>query len=247
MNQLDVRIQHRYEGGFAINVVFRTSSLVTALYGPSGSGKTSILEVVSGLKLPQIGRVELGGRVLLDTQAGVNVPPQFRAVGMVFQEQFLFPHFSVKRNLNFGKKRRHRGNSPIDFERVVEVLELGPALERFPRNLSGGEKQRVALGRALLSGPDLLLLDEPLTGLDDLLKERVTSYIRKAIAEWKIPTLLVSHNLGEVRRLAERVVVLRDGGVVGEGDSADVGRDREIDSPEQDLADRFLAPENHEC
>ena len=116
---------------------------------------------------------------------------------MVFQEQFLFPHFSVRKNLNFGRKRRRQGNSPIEFDRVVEVLELGPVLGRFPRNLSGGEKQRVALGRALLSGPNLLLLDEPLTGLDDQLKERVTSYISKAVAEWKIPTLLVSHNLRE--------------------------------------------------
>jgi len=226
VNQLEVRIQHRYEGGFAVNVAFRTSALVTAIYGPSGSGKTSVLEVVSGLKLPQSGRVELGTRILLDTESGVNVPPQFRAVGMVFQEKFLFPHFSVRGNLNFGMKRRHRGNCPIDFDRVVEVLELGPVLERFPRNLSGGEKQRVALGRALLSGPDLLLLDEPLTGLDDLLKERVAAYIRKAIGEWKIPTLLVSHNLHEVRRLAERVVVLKDGAVVGEGNASDVGQDR---------------------
>lgn len=224
VNQLDVKIRHRYEGGFGINVVFRTSSLVTALYGPSGSGKTTILEVVSGLKLPQAGTVELGGRILLDTEAGVNIPPQLRSVGMVFQEKFLFPHFSVKGNLNFGWRRRHQGNSPIGFERVVEVLELEPILNRFPRNLSGGEKQRVALGRALLSGPNLLLLDEPLTGLDDLLKERVTSYIRKAIAEWRIPTLLVSHNLHEVRRLAERVVVLKDGAVVGEGNPSDLAQ-----------------------
>ncbi len=222
MSQLSFRAVHAYPGGFQLDLSFRTAHPVTAIYGPSGSGKTTILEMLAGLKHPGEGHIELDGRVLVDTMKGVFVPARRRGVGMVFQDQLLFPHYSVQGNLRFGEKRRRQTGVRITFERVVEVLELGGLLTRHPRNLSGGERQRVALGRALLSSPDLLLLDEPLTGLDDELKRRVLEYIRRAIGEWRIPTLLVAHDLFEVRRLADWVISIRDGRVEREGSATDL-------------------------
>ena len=221
MSQLSFRANHSYPGGFDLDLSFHTTRLVTAVYGPSGSGKTTILEMLAGLKHPQQGYVKLKGRVLVDTAAGVFVPAQRRGVGMVFQDQLLFPHYSVQGNLRFGERRRRGSANRITFERVVEVLELDGLLMRHPRNLSGGERQRVALGRALLSSPDLLLLDEPLTGLDEELKGRVLDYIRRAIGEWKIPTLLVAHDFQEVKRLADWVISIRQGRIVREGSAED--------------------------
>lgn len=222
MSQLNFRAVHSYPGGFRLNLNFRTTRLVTAVFGPSGSGKTTILEILAGLKHPKEGFVQLKDTVLVDTAAGVFVPVQRRGVGMVFQDQLLFPNYSVQGNLRFGEKRRRRSpNGRVAFERVVEVLELENLLKRHPRNLSGGERQRVALGRALLSSPDLLLLDEPLTGLDEELKSRVLDYIRRAIGEWRIPTLLVAHNFSEVKRLADWVISIRDGRVEREGSAVD--------------------------
>ncbi len=222
MSQLNFRAVHSYPGGFRLDLSFQATRLVTAIFGPSGSGKTTILEILAGLKRPQEGVVRLKDRILVDTAAGVFVPVQGRGVGMVFQDQLLFPHYSVQGNLRFGEKRRRK---PLDdrvaFERVVEVLELDRLLKRHTRNLSGGERQRVALGRALLSSPDLLLLDEPLTGLDEELKSRVLNYIRRAIGEWRIPTLLVAHDFSEVRRLADWVISIRDGRVEREGSAVD--------------------------
>lgn len=217
VNQLSFRARHSYPGGFRLDLNFRTKHLVTAIYGPSGSGKTTILELLAGLKHPLEGYVQLDGRVLVDTEKDIFVPVRQRGVGMVFQDQLLFPHYSVQGNLRFGEKRRRGSGIRVSFDRVVEVLELEALLLRHPRNLSGGERQRVALGRALLSSPDLLLLDEPLTGLDDELKSRVLDYIRKAIGEWRIPTLLVAHDLFEVKRLADWVISIRDGRVEKEG------------------------------
>lgn len=216
--RLSFQARHVYPGGFKLDLNFETSELVTSLYGPSGSGKTNVLEIIAGLKRPAQGTVVLGERVLLDTRAGIDIAPQHRGVGMVFQQQFLFPHYTVNGNLCFGQKRHRQSSNRIDFPRVVEVLELGGLLERYPRYLSGGESQRVALGRALLSGPELLLLDEPLTGLDYALKNRVLDYIERAIREWQIPTLIVTHGQLEVKRLANRVIVLDRGQVVREAD-----------------------------
>jgi molybdate transport system ATP-binding protein len=218
VSQLSFRAAHSYPGGFRLDLSFRTTRLVTAIFGPSGSGKTTILEILAGLKHPREGFVQLADRVLVDTASGLFVPVQQRGVGMVFQDQLLFPHYSVQGNLRFGERRRRRSlNGRVTFERVVEVLELNGLLARHPRNLSGGERQRVALGRALLSSPDLLLLDEPLTGLDEELKTRVLDYIRRAIREWRIPTLLVAHDFFEVKRLADWVISIRDGGLEREG------------------------------
>ena len=182
------------------------------ILGPSGSGKTSILYILAGLLRPKSGVIQLGSATWLDTGRHVNLKPERRRVGFVFQDHLLFPHLSVEQNLMYGRRRRE-GAQSIAPARVIEVLELGELLTRYPRNLSGGEKQRVALGRSLLSEPELLLMDEPLAALDEGLKDRVLAYLERIVAEWRVPTIYVSHNAAEVRRLAERVIVIESGQV----------------------------------
>jgi molybdate transport system ATP-binding protein len=222
VNQLNFHCVHRFGGGFAVDAQLATSAQVTALFGPSGSGKTSILYMIAGLLHPQSGSITLGDRTWLDTKRGIDLKPERRRVGFVFQDHLLFPHMSVERNLMYGRRRRRDQPRTIQPARVIDVLELGELLARYPRNLSGGEKQRVALGRSLLSGPELLLLDEPLAALDEGLKDRVLAYLERAVAEWHVPTLYVSHNAREVRRLAEHVVVLEAGRVTGCGTPEEV-------------------------
>ena len=211
----------RYPAGFHLDVGFDVDRPFTALFGPSGSGKTSILNMIAGFLRPQQGTIRLGDRLLLDTARGVSLPPEKRHVGVVFQDSLLFPHLTVEGNLRYGQRRRDKRGRMLDFARVVEVLEIGPLLRRFPRNLSGGERQRVALGRALLSGPELLLMDEPLASLDAPLRDRVLSYLERAVAEWNIPTLFVTHAQAEVRRAAQWVVLLEKGRLVGTGTPED--------------------------
>jgi len=218
MSRIRVECRHRYADGFDLHAAFESGDGVTALFGPSGSGKTTTLHILAGLLRPTAGRVLLGERVLLDTAAGLFVPPERRRIGLVFQDHLLFPHLSVRANLRYGLVRRP--GRRIDLERAVEILELRQVLDRHPHTLSGGERQRAALGRAILRGPELLLLDEPLTALDEPLKERILSYLERVLAEWRIPTLFVSHDQADVRRLAEHVVVLEAGRVVDAGPTA---------------------------
>lgn len=185
---------------------------VTAVFGASGAGKTSLLEIVAGLRPPAAGRVLLNGRVLDDTRRGVRVPPRLRRVGYVPQDETLFPHLSVDANLAYA-----RATSARAMARVVDVLELGPLLSRHPAGLSGGERRRVALGRALLASPELLLLDEPLTGLDAPLKERVLAHLLRVRDEFAVPTLYVSHAPDEVLALADEVLVIDRGRLARRG------------------------------
>ena len=204
-------------GPFTLAVDLAAAARVTAIFGASGAGKTSLLEIVAGLRRPAAGRVVLNGRVLDDAGAGVHLPPRLRRVGYVPQDDTLFPHLSVAANLGYA-----RAASPSAAARVADVLELGPFLSRRPAGLSGGERRRVALGRALLSSPEVLLLDEPLTGLDAPLKERVLTYLVRVRDEFAIPTLYVSHAPDEVFALADAVLVLERGRVVTRGHPADV-------------------------
>jgi molybdate transport system ATP-binding protein len=219
---LEFDCRHRYAGGFELSVAFRAAHPVVGLFGPSGGGKTSVLSVVAGALRPEQGYVALNRRKLLDTRAGIDLAPQSRRVGMVFQDHLLFPHLSVERNLRYGLNRRGAGERRGEFARVVDVLELGDLLARPPRNLSGGERQRVALGRTLLAGPDALLLDEPLTALDQPLKERILVYMERVLAEWRLPTLFVSHVAADVCRLAEWAIVLESGRLVASGPPSEV-------------------------
>jgi molybdate transport system ATP-binding protein len=217
MPVLSLKCQHRYAGGFVLDVSFEMARSFTALFGPSGSGKTSILSIVAGLLRPDQGEVRLNDRTLLDTSRGICIAPAARNIGVVFQDALLFPHLTVRDNLEYGRRHRRNPRRTVQFTRVVDVLELGALLERYPRGLSGGEKQRVALGRALLSGPEMLILDEPFVSCDDRLKGHILAYLDAAVAEWDMPALFVTHSQDEVRRAAEWVVVLDGGRVVATG------------------------------
>jgi molybdate transport system ATP-binding protein len=199
----------------------------TALFGPSGAGKTTLLEIVAGLRRPESGRVTMGGRLLVDAAAREDVPPQRRNIGYVPQDLALFPHLSVRANLDYG---RPPGEDEAFFEIVVERLEIGALLAQRPGTLSGGEKQRVAVARALLARPALLLLDEPLTGLEAALRERILPFLQRVRDEFRVPTLYVTHNADEVVALCARAVIIEAGRVRAEGAVADLFVRRETPS-----------------
>jgi molybdate transport system ATP-binding protein len=219
---LECRCRLRYSSGFHLDVAFATDCRITALFGPSGSGKTSVLSIIAGLRRPDEGLIRLGREVLFDRATRRCLSPEQRHIGYVFQEPLLFPHLTARKNILYGWNRRSGRAQPVEFSRVVQVLELGDLLDRMPHTLSGGQRQRVSLARALLSGPELLLLDEPLVSVDEALRGKVMEYVERVLREWQIPTLCVSHNAEEVRRLAQEVVVLEAGRVIAQGAPGDV-------------------------
>lgn len=193
-----------YPGGFQLQTAFTAGAGVTALVGPSGSGKTTTLNLIAGLLTPTAGSIVLKDLVLFDAAKQVNLPPDRRGVGYVFQDYQLFPHLSVEQNLRYGMTRAERKGPHL--QAVAKVLEIETFLPRMPASLSGGQKQRVALGRAILRNPNLLLLDEPLAALDLALRESIADYLLRAIHEFHIPTLLVSHDRESLRRFEATVV-----------------------------------------
>ena len=221
-----VAIRHRV-GAFSLDLAFEAPGGITALFGRSGSGKTTIVNAVAGLLAPERGRVVVDGAVLLDTEAGVDVPAHRRRVGYVFQEGRLFPHLSVRQNLAFGRWFAPRGTPRERPDRVVEMLGIGHLLDRRPGGLSGGEAQRVAIGRALLSAPRLLLMDEPLAALDEARREEIVPYLERLRDEARVPMLYVSHSASEVARLATTVVAIEDGRLLRAGPAAEVLSDPE--------------------
>jgi molybdate transport system ATP-binding protein len=209
-------------GDFTLDIVFENDAGITALFGRSGSGKSMTINLIAGLTRPDRGSIMLDGRTLVDTEAGVFVPKHRRRVGLVFQDAQLFPHLSVRRNLLFGRWFAPKAERTIAFDSVVETLGIGHLLERKPALLSGGEKQRVAIGRALLASPKILLMDEPLASLDKERKLEILPLIERLRDEFGVPIVYVSHAVEEVARLASRVVVLENGHVVAMGDVEDV-------------------------
>jgi molybdate transport system ATP-binding protein len=187
------------------------------LFGPSGSGKTTIVNMIAGLVKPDRGRIEIGDTVLFDTANRVNIPPHRRRVGYVFQDGRLFPHLSVMQNLDYGRWMQRLPRDDAARERVVSMLGISHLLKRRPGALSGGERQRVAIGRALLTEPRVLLLDEPLASLDAPRKAEILPYLERLRDEARIPMIYVSHQGGEISRLASRVVRLDHGRVIGVG------------------------------
>ena len=218
---LSVAVTHRL-GAFELAAAFHAENGVTALFGRSGSGKTTLVNIVGGLLRPQTGRVALDDTVLVDTQKRIWVPPHRRRIGVVFQEGRLLPHLSVRQNLVFGRWFAPRRERAVDVAAVVDLLGIGPLLGRRPAGLSGGEKQRVAIGRALLSKPRLLLMDEPLAALDDTRKAEILPYLERLRDEARVPIVYVSHSVAEVARLADTLVVLDAGRVTAVGPVADV-------------------------
>lgn len=203
-------------GDFSLAVDFSAGESVTALFGRSGSGKSTVLRALTGLLRPHDGLIILGERTLLDTRRGIDVPVRRRRVGIVFQDARLFPHLSVENNLRFAAWMGRR-TAPGEAERLVALLGLGPLLRRRPAGLSGGERQRVAIAQALLSDPALLLLDEPLAGLDETRATEIMPYLERLRDDLKLPIIYVSHSVSEVSRLASRVVVLDKGRQVAAG------------------------------
>jgi molybdate transport system ATP-binding protein len=203
--EIDVAID-RGENPIGLN--FAAPGGLTALFGPSGAGKTSVLDCVAGLLRPLRGRVVVAGEVLFDSAAGVDLPPEKRACGYVFQDGRLFPHRSVRDNLLFGWRLAAPERRWMALEEAIAFLGIGHLLARMPRTLSGGEAQRVAIGRALLSGPRFLLMDEPLSSLDAARREEIMAVIERVRDELRLPILYVSHDRLEVERLAGTVVTM---------------------------------------
>ena len=222
---LSVRLTQRF-GGFTLDAAFEAPMGVTALFGRSGSGKTTVINAVAGLLRPDAGHVALDGQVLFDSDRKVFMPVHRRRLGYVFQEGRLFPHLSVRQNLGYGRWFAPREEG-AGFDHVVEMLGISALLHRRPGALSGGEKQRVAIGRALLARPKLLLMDEPLAALDEERKAEILPYLERLRDETEIPILYVSHSMVEVARLATTLVLIEGGRVVRAGPAAEVLSDPE--------------------
>jgi molybdate transport system ATP-binding protein len=212
---LDVFLRHRV-GAFALDAAFVARGNVTALFGPSGSGKSTIVAAIAGLLRPRQGRIVLDGRVLSDAPT-IFVPAERRRIAVVFQDARLFPRMSVRDNLLFGWRRAETKADAATISHIIDLLGLAPLLARRPGGLSGGEKSRVALGRALLASPEMLLLDEPLASLDAARRGEILPYLEKLAREVKLPMLYVSHQVEEVARLADEIVVIESGRVKAQG------------------------------
>jgi molybdate transport system ATP-binding protein len=204
-------------GEFSLQVAFTSDGLVTGLFGASGAGKTSLINMIAGLLRPDRGTVAIDTETLDDTAAQIHVPAHRRRIGYVFQDARLFPHLDVRQNLDYGRRMNRLADDPAQRTRVTDLLDIGGLLDRRPGQLSGGERQRVALGRALLAQPRLLLLDEPLGSLDEERKVEILPYLVRLRDEAGIPMVYVSHDAGEMRQLATRVVMLKRGRVTAFG------------------------------
>src|SRR5262249_52506590 len=209
-------------GSFALEARFASEGKLTAFFGPSGSGKTSLLNVIAGIVRPDKGSIVLNGRTLVDIRKGIFVPKHRRRFGYVFQEARLFPHLTVRQNLLYGQWFTPSTERTIGVEQVLNLLNIQHLLDRRPGALSGGEKQRVAIGRALLTAPHLLLMDEPLASLDETLKEEILPFIERLRDQAQVPIVYVSHSLAEVARLATTVVSIKDGHVAGVGPPSEI-------------------------
>ena len=208
-----------------VDAKFSSAARVLALFGRSGSGKSTVVNMIAGLAAPERGRVVIDGEVLFDSERRVNVPIERRGVGYVFQEGLLFPHLSVRQNLLFGAARRGTNGAlanGVPFDQVASLLGIEPLLERSAPTLSGGEKQRVAIGRALLSRPRLLLMDEPLAALDTGRRSEILRLIERVRDECNVRIVYVSHSIGEVSRLADDVVLMNEGTVIACGGTEEI-------------------------
>lgn len=222
---LDIQLSR---GNFSLEASLKLDHPITGIFGPSGSGKSTLLDVIAGLVNPQVGKVKFGESLFYDTEKKINLPPHKRRIGYVFQDGQLFPHLSVKNNLLYGYYLVPRNQRRFKLDQIVNLLEIQSLLSHYPRNLSGGEKQRVALGRALLTSPRLLLLDEPLASLDEGLKRQILPFLKRIALETHIPILYVSHAIGEILQLTDQMVVIKKGRILGQGSFLKVMKDEKI-------------------
>ncbi len=190
---------------------------ITALYGRSGAGKTSLANMISGLLKPDEGFIKINNQLIFCSQKGIDLKPENRGIGYVFQEARLFPHKTIKDNLLFSNRSKTPKSRPLSIEEVVEVLGLTNLLDRRPGSLSGGEAQRVQLGRAILSHPNILVMDEPLSSLDQTRKQEILPLIERLRDEFQIPILYITHSMEEIIRLADRLLIIEDGSIVADG------------------------------
>jgi molybdate transport system ATP-binding protein len=204
-------------GEFTLEASFTSEGRVTGLFGASGAGKTSLINMIAGLVKPDRGTIALDGETLDDSATGLHVPPHRRRIGYVFQDSRLFPHLNVSQNLDYGRRMNRLDYDPVQQKRVIDLLDIGNLLDRRPGKLSGGERQRVAFGRALLSKPKLLLLDEPLGALDEGRKLEILPYLVRLRDEAGIPMVYVSHDAAELRQLATQIVMLKGGRITAFG------------------------------
>jgi len=227
LSVLDVDVEKRL-GAFKLGARFQAASGATALFGPSGAGKTSVVNMIAGLVTPDRGAITLDDTVLFDAAKGIDLPPHRRRIGYVFQEGRLFPHLSVRQNLDYGRRMSGQLRDAGEFERIAALLDIEHLLDRRPGKLSGGERQRVAVGRALLMRPRLLLLDEPLASLDTGHKREILPYLVRLRDDAGIPLVYVTHMPAEVRRIATTVVRLDNGRVAATG-GLELLKDAELD------------------
>src|ERR1700690_3769205 len=213
---LDVDVEKRL-GDFSLSARFQSGNGVTAVFGPSGAGKTTLVNMIAGLVTPDRGRITIDEAALFDSAKRIDLPPHRRRIGYVFQEGRLFPHLSVRHNLDYGRWMGSHPADPAAFAHAVELLDIGHLLDRRSGKLSGGERQRVAVGRALLMRPRLLLLDEPLASLDEARKADILPYLERLRDEARVPMIYVSHDAAEVTRIATRVVRIEGGRVSATG------------------------------
>jgi molybdate transport system ATP-binding protein len=218
---LEVDVEQQL-GDFELKVAFRAEAPVVGLFGRSGAGKTSLVNALAGTARPRRGRIVVNGETLFDRDRGVDLPPERRRLGYVFQGALLFPHLKVEANLHYGYRRAGAATRVIEPDQVIDLLGLRALLERYPDRLSGGEKQRVAIGRALLAQPRLLLMDEPLASLDMQRRDEVLRYIELLRDSLHIPIVYVSHSVAEITRLADTIVLLAEGRIVAVGDVDEV-------------------------
>ena len=210
--------------GFTLEIDAAFDRPITGIFGPSGAGKTSLLDLIAGLRRPIAGKVQLDDKVLFDAGVPLHLPPRLRRIGYVPQDLALFPHLNVHANLAYGYRRQTAIDNLFTIGHVTEVMEIAPLLERNVTTLSGGEQQRVAFARAILSAPRLLLLDEPMSSLDSKLKKRLIPFLLRIRDEFRIPLIYVTHDASELTALCDEVIVLECGRLIERGSSDDVLR-----------------------
>ena len=228
--QLSMTVKKSFND-FTLSTGFSVSGDRVGIFGVSGSGKSTLVGMLAGLMAPDSGEIVLDGDCLFSSDSRINLPPEQRRIAMVFQQHSLFPHLSVRNNLLYGYKRCPLEFRTIDFAALVEVLKLECLLDRSVTNLSGGEKQRVALGRALLANPRLLLMDEPLSALDDSLRFQIIPYLKSVSEHFGIPYLFISHSVVEMRLMTETTLVFEKGALIGQTSSEQLARSRMGQSP----------------